>query len=31
MLLVKEVDDSSFLQGVFETMIDELPTPKKKK
>lgn len=31
MLLVKEVDDSSFLQGLFETMIDELPTPKKKK
>lgn len=31
MLLVKEVDDSSFLQGLFETIIDELPTPKKKK
>ena len=31
MLLVKEVDDSSFLRGLFETIIDELPTPKKKK
>ena len=31
MLRVKEVDDSSFLRGLFETIIEELPTPKKKK
>lgn len=29
--LVKEVDDSSFIKGLFEVMIDELPMPKKKK
>lgn len=31
MLLVDEVDDKSFLTGLFNTMYDELPAPKKKK
>lgn len=31
MLLVDEVDDKNFLTGLFNTMYDELPAPKKKK
>lgn len=31
MLLVGEVDDKNFLTGLFNTMYDELPAPKKKK
>ncbi len=31
MLLVDEVDDKEYLTGLFDTMYDELPTPKKKK
>lgn len=31
MLLVDEVDDRNFLTGLFNTMYDELPAPKKKK
>ena len=30
MLLVEEVDDREFLQGLFETMYPELPEPRKK-
>lgn len=31
MLLVEEVDNREFLEGLFEIMYDELPNPKKKK
>lgn len=31
MLLVKEVDDSSFIKGLFKVMVDELSMTKKKK
>ena len=31
MLLVDEVDDKTFLSGLFNAMFDELPTPKPKK
>ena len=31
MLLVEEVDDRKFLEGLFQVMYDELPNPKKKK
>ncbi len=31
MLLVDEVDDKTFLSGLFNAMLDELPTPKPKK
>lgn len=31
MLLVDDVDDKEFLCGLFQTMVDELPEPKKKK
>ena len=31
MLLVDEVDNKEFLTGLFNTMIDELPTPRPKK
>lgn len=31
MLLVDEVDDKEFLAGLFNTMYEELPTPKTKK
>ena len=31
MLLVDEVDDKEFLNGLLNTMYDELPAPKKKK
>lgn len=31
MLLVEEVDDSAFLQGLFNAIYDELPLPKPKK
>lgn len=31
MLLVKEVDDSSFIKGLFKVMFDELSMTKKKK
>lgn len=31
MLLVEEVDDWKFLEGLFQVMYDELPNPKKKK
>ena len=30
-LLVDEVDDKTFLSGLFNAMLDELPTPKPKK
>lgn len=31
MLLVEEVDNREFLEGLFQVMYDELPNPKKKK
>ena len=31
MLLVKEVDDSSFIKGLFKVVVDELSMTKKKK
>ena len=31
MLLVDEVDNREFLEGLFQVMYDELPNPKKKK
>lgn len=31
MLLVDEVDNKEFLTGLFNTMFNELPTPKPKK
>ena len=31
MLLVDEVDNQEFLEGLFQVMYDELPNPKKKK
>ena len=31
MLLVEEVDNKTFLSGLFNAMFDELPTPKPKK
>ena len=31
MLLVEEIDDKDFLNRLFESISDELPTPKKKK
>lgn len=31
MLLVEEVDNREFLEGLFEIMYDELPNPKRKK
>lgn len=31
MLLVEEVDDRAFLEHLFTTMYEDLPTPKKKK
>ncbi len=31
MLLVEEVDDKTFLTGLFNTVFDELPAPKPKK
>ena len=31
MLLVEEVDDRKFLEGLFQVMYDELPNPKNKK
>jgi len=31
MLLVEEVDNWEFLEGLFQVMYDELPNPKKKK
>ncbi len=31
MLLVDEVDDKEYLTGLFETLYEELPTPKPKK
>ena len=31
MLLVDEVDDKTFLTGLFNAMYDELPAPKPKK
>ena len=31
MLLVDEVDNQEFLEGLFQVMYDELPNPKRKK
>ena len=31
MLLIEDLDDSEYLCGLFETMYDELPEPKKRK
>ena len=31
MLMVEEVDNREFLEGLFQVMYDELPNPKKKK
>ena len=31
MILVEEVDNKDFLTGLFDAMVDELPTPKRKK
>lgn len=31
MLLVEEVDDREFLTGLFDTMLDELPSAPKKR
>lgn len=31
MLLVEDVDNREFLNGLFNTMYDDLPAPKKKK
>lgn len=31
MLLVEDIDDRDFIETLFNTMVDELPAPKKKK
>lgn len=31
MLLIEEVDNRKFLEGLFQVMYDELPNPKRKK